>query len=89
MRNIDKCWKACIDLITYLIFISDKNSENINILTEATVFKKESRRSLLTADGRTLTFDDLGMTLMAELLEYQNSEAQRIIIMLLRQVIMP
>ena len=58
----------------------------MNILTEATVYKKENRRSHITADGKNVTFDDLSMSLMADLLEYQNSEAQRILRILIRKV---
>lgn len=59
--------------------ISARQCENMEVLSEGTVYKKEDRREKLSADGNDVIEEVVNQSLMASLLEYQNSEAERLI----------
>jgi len=61
-----------------VIFLA-RNMENMEALSEGTVYKKEDRRVKLSDNTDDVTEEKLNQSLMASLLEYQNSEAERLI----------
>lgn len=59
----------------------------MEVLSEATVYKKEDRRMRLLDSGNTdVSEQQLHSSLMANLLEYQNCEAERLVKSLSAQV---
>lgn len=60
-------------------YITARHCENLEVLSEGTVYKKEDRRVRLSAGSDEVTEDQLNLSLIASLLEYQNSEAERLI----------
>ena len=64
--------------IFVVIFLA-RNMENMEALSEGTVYKKEDRRVKLSDNTDDVTEEKLNQSLMASLLEYQNSEAARLI----------
>ena len=69
------------------MIIDDKRVENTDILTLATVYKKEDRRSFIRTGRKDVTSEELWTSLMAEVMENQNSEAQRVLKMLIKKVL--
>ena len=63
-----------------------RDCENVEILTVATVFKKECNRCMMSLVNDDISDEDIHVSLMADLLEYQNSEAQRVIAQLVLKV---
>ncbi|XP_053377355.1 trichohyalin-like isoform X2 [Mercenaria mercenaria] len=59
--------------------VRGRRSENLEVLTEATVYKKEGCRLRLSEEIDEVTEERVCCTLMALLLEYQNCEAERLI----------
>ncbi|XP_060592636.1 LOW QUALITY PROTEIN: trichohyalin-like, partial [Ruditapes philippinarum] len=59
--------------------VQNRRSENLEVLSEATVYKKEGCRMKLSEENDEVTDEHVCCTLMALLLEYQNSEAERLI----------
>lgn len=60
-------------------YITARHCENLEALSEGTVYKKEDRRVRLSSGTDEVTEEQLNQSLMASLLEYQNSEAERLI----------
>ena len=71
----------------FKFLVTDKHVENTDILTLATVYKKEDRRSYIRTGRKDITSEELWFSLMAEVMEYQNSEAQRVLKMLIKKVL--
>ena len=66
---------------------TDKHVENTEILTMATVYKKEDRRSFVRTGRKDITSEELWTSLMADVMEHQNSEAQRVLKLLIKKVL--
>jgi len=65
--------------VFFVVVFLARNMENMEALSEGTVYKKEDRRVKLSDNTDDVTEEKLNQSLMASLLEYQNSEAERLI----------